>query len=64
MRALIHEDDRDHARLAVERAISAREQYDVESRVTQPAGGEVWVSAKGRAQYGPSGTALGMFATQ
>jgi PAS domain S-box-containing protein len=61
MQALIHEDDRDHARLAVERATSAREQYDVEYRVSQPAGGEAWVSAKGQAQYGPSGTALGMF---
>lgn len=61
MQSLLHEDDRQHARLEVARAIEARDQYDVEYRVHRPDGRQVWVSAKGRAQYDARGKALGMF---
>lgn len=61
MRGLLREDHRERTRLAVERSIAAREQYDAEYQVLHPGGGSVWVSAKGRAQYDSNGRALGMF---
>jgi PAS domain S-box-containing protein len=61
MRGLIHEDDRERARLQVERAVSRREQYDIDYRVVRPDGSQVWVSARGRAQYDAAGRPLGMF---
>ena len=41
--------------------MSRREQYDIDYRVVRPDGNEVWVSARGRAQYGAAGRPLGMF---
>ncbi len=61
MQGLIHVDDRDRARLAVERSVATHELYDAEYRVMRPGGAEVWVSAKGRAQYDVSGVAVSMF---
>ncbi len=61
MQQLLHPEDREHARLAVERAVENRAQYDVEYRVERPDGSRVWVSAKGHAQYSSSGTPQGMF---
>jgi len=61
MRGLIHADDRERARLEVERAVARRDSYDIEYRIRRPSGEEVWVSAKGRAQYDTGGQALGMF---
>lgn len=61
MREMIHPEDREAARIAVERAMSERTQYDVDYRIRKSTGEEVWVSAKGRAQYLPSGEATGMY---
>jgi PAS domain S-box-containing protein len=61
MQGLLHPDDRETASKAVTRAIAAHGQYDVEYRVLRTPGDEVWVSAKGRAQYSVNGIASGMF---
>jgi len=61
LRGLLHADDRERARREVERAVAARDAYHVDYRVLRHGGGEVWVSARGRAQYDPDGRALGMF---
>lgn len=60
MRELLHEQDRDRARLEVERAILEHSDYDIEYRVMRPDGVSCWVTAKGRAQYDSSGQVLGM----
>jgi PAS domain S-box-containing protein len=61
MRAMIYEEDREQTRLAVERAIVERSNYDVEYRIRRTSGERVWISAKGRAQYDFTGVPLGMF---
>jgi PAS domain S-box-containing protein len=61
MQELLHEGDREQARSKIERAIAARDQYDADYRVIRPNGAVVWVSAKGHAQYDPTGSPLGMF---
>src|SRR3712207_6238185 len=53
LRALLHPDDAERARLAVERALADRADYDIEYRVVHDAG-ERWVSARGRGVYDPS----------
>jgi PAS domain S-box-containing protein len=60
IRELMHEEDRDRARLAVERAIQTCGDYDIEYRIIRPNGVQCWISAKGRAQYDSSGRAIGM----
>jgi PAS domain S-box-containing protein len=60
MEELLHPEDRDRARLEVDRAVQARAQYDVEYRVIRRDGAEVWVSAKGRGQYSPDGSVVGL----
>ena len=60
MRELLHEQDRDRARLEVERAILEHGDYDIEYRVIRPDGVPCWVAAKGRAQYDGSGQVLSM----
>jgi PAS domain S-box-containing protein len=60
MRDLLHEEDRDRARSAVERALAERSDYDIEYRVRRSDGSEVWVSAKGRGVYDGDGTITGM----
>lgn len=61
LQELIHVDDRERARKAVNEAVAARSQYDVEYRVRRSGPGEGWVSAKGRAHYDAAGNAVGMF---
>jgi len=51
LRGLLHEDDRERARLAVERAAAGHSDYDIEYRVIGPGGETRWVLAKGRALY-------------
>ena len=58
---LLHPDDREPIRRAVERAVAAYTQYDAEYRVLRPGGRAVWVWSRGRAQYDPSGAPLGMY---
>ena len=60
LRDLLHEEDRERARLTGERAIAERIDYNVEYRVNRPAGGLCWVAARGRARYAADGSVLGM----
>jgi PAS domain S-box-containing protein len=59
LRELLHRDDRESARLAVERAASERSDYRVEYRVIHD-GRERWVAASGRGVYSERGEVLGM----
>jgi PAS domain S-box-containing protein len=61
MRELLHEDDRESARVAVERAAAEHSDYDIEYRVVGHGGGETrWVLAKGRGLYDDGGKVTGM----
>ena len=60
MRALLHEEDREGAKVAVENALAEHIDYDVEYRVAHQNGSEVWVLAKGRGIYADNGTVVGM----
>ena len=60
LRNLLHEDDRERARIAVERALAERTDYNIEYRVVHPSGNLVWVTARGRGKYAPNGDVLGM----
>jgi PAS domain S-box-containing protein len=60
MRQLLHEQDRERARLAVEEALANHSDYDIEYRVTRGHNSEVWVAAKGRGIYAKDGTVIGM----
>ena len=60
MRELLHEDDRDRARIAVEQAIETHTDYAIEYRVVHRHR-ERWISASGRASYLPDGTVAGMY---
>ena len=56
---LLHEEDREKARLGVEKALAEHTDYDVEYRVNHADGSEVWISSKGRGIY-ENGTVVGM----
>ncbi|MEO7795396.1 MAG: histidine kinase dimerization/phospho-acceptor domain-containing protein, partial [Thermoanaerobaculia bacterium] len=60
LRDLLHPDDRERARLAVEEAIGSRGDYLIEYRLTN-GGRERWISASGRARYDEDGAILCMF---
>jgi len=60
MRALLHTDDAERARIAVEQALSSRGDYDIEYRVVRKDRSTAWVSAKGRGIYNDDGDVLGM----
>lgn len=60
MRALLHEEDRERARLAIDKALTEHTNYDVEYRVIHSDDSEVWVSAKGRGIYAEDGSTVGM----
>jgi PAS domain S-box-containing protein len=54
LREQLHVDDRDRASLAVERAVAARDEYEIEYRVLGD--GEMrWILAKGKAQQAEDG---------
>jgi signal transduction histidine kinase len=59
MRGILHPDDRERARIGVERAIADRASYDIEYRIRTPHG-ERWVAARGHAAYSGDGGVLGM----
>ena len=59
MRALLHEDDRERARTAVEEAVANHADYDIEYRINHPEKREVWVASKGRGIY-DNGSVVGM----
>ena len=56
---LLHEEDRQTARLAVDRALAEHTDYDVEYRINRADGSEVWISSKGRGIY-ENGSVVGM----
>lgn len=60
MRELLHAEDREDARQAVEGAIANRTDYACEYRVRRPQGGWTWVAANGRCQYDAEGHAVRM----
>jgi PAS domain S-box-containing protein len=61
MGELLHEDDRKHARIAVDEALATHSDYDVEYRIRRPSdNAEVWVASKGRGLYGKNGSVIGM----
>ncbi|HTG43192.1 MAG TPA: PAS domain S-box protein, partial [Verrucomicrobiae bacterium] len=60
LRDLMHEEDRDRARAAVEDALTQRSDYSTEYRVRQPSGGWRWLAATGRGIYDGNGSVLGM----
>ena len=60
LRELLHPDDREPARAAVERALAAHADYGIEYRVPRGDGTVHWVAAKGRGVYGSDGAVLGM----
>jgi PAS domain S-box-containing protein len=59
MRELLHPEDRDAARIAVERALDERSHYSIEYRLTNGSR-ERWVVASGRGKYDDRGWILGM----
>ena len=59
MRDLLHPDDRDRVRLAVETAIANRSHYDTQYRI-KTAAGEAWVAAHGHGTYSEDGAVIGM----
>jgi PAS domain S-box-containing protein len=54
--SILHNEDRQRTREAVERAVFHREPYDIEYRTVAPDGRIRWVRAKGRAFYDAAGT--------
>src|ERR1044072_4814541 len=60
LRGLLHEEDGERARLAVEESLAARGDCDIEYRVANPDGSYRWVLARGRGIYGEDGRVLGM----
>jgi PAS domain S-box-containing protein len=53
--ALVHPDDRERTRLAVEASVRDKKMYDIEYRVVAPDGRERWLRAKGRAYFDAQG---------
>ena len=60
MRELLHEEDRESARLAVEEALTNHSVYSLEYRVQRPTGQTCWVMARGLGVYRKDGSVLGM----
>jgi PAS domain S-box-containing protein len=62
LRELLHDEDRERARLAVETALATRGEYDMEYRVRNPHRSDtwVWVAAKGHGIYADDGSVVGM----
>jgi signal transduction histidine kinase/ActR/RegA family two-component response regulator len=56
--SLLHPDDRERARLAVEETLSEGKQYDIEYRTVSADGRIRWVRAAGRTFYDMSGNAV------
>ena len=53
--SLLHPDDRERARLTIERALKNREQYNIEYRAVAPDGRTRWINAIGKGYYDESG---------
>jgi signal transduction histidine kinase len=55
---ILHPDDRERTRLALEEAIANHTRYDVEYRTVAPDGRQKWIRAVGRTAYDSTGRAL------
>jgi PAS domain S-box-containing protein len=53
--SVVHPEDRERTRAAVERTVFHREPYDIEYRTVAPDGRLRWIRAKGRAYYDATG---------
>src|SRR6185369_17541968 len=53
--SLVHDDDRDRVRAAIDAAVSGRSVYDVEYRTVAGDGRQRWIRAKGRVYREASG---------
>jgi PAS domain S-box-containing protein len=60
LRELLHEEDREPARLAVEQALASHSDYSIEYRLLCPPRQSCWVMARGRGVYRKDGSVLGM----
>jgi PAS domain S-box-containing protein len=60
LRGLLHEDDQEPARIAVENALREHADYDLEYRVRLGSGEVRWVAARGRGVFGLQGEVLRM----
>lgn len=60
MRDLIHEDDREPARIAVEQALASYNDYEIEYRVKHANNVQAWILSKGRGIYDDDGSVIGM----
>ena len=60
MRNLLHPEDRERARVAVDAALASHTDYDIEYRLLRPDNREVWISARGRGVYETDGSVAGM----
>jgi PAS domain S-box-containing protein len=61
MQELLHKEDREKVRMAVNTVVTNREYYDIEYRVVRPNDGrECWVWAKGKPTYNSKDELLGM----
>jgi PAS domain S-box-containing protein len=60
IRGLLHAEDGNTAKVAVEQALENHRDYDIEFRVKHTDNSIVWVLAKGRGLYAEDGTVVGM----
>ncbi|HWH41007.1 MAG TPA: PAS domain-containing protein [Usitatibacter sp.] len=60
---LVHPEDRDRVRDAVQAGIARREPHLCEFRIQRPGGELAWVTSRGQAQYAPDGTPVTMLGT-
>ncbi|HVT27524.1 MAG TPA: PAS domain S-box protein [Lacipirellulaceae bacterium] len=60
LRELLHEDDRERARLAVESALENQTDYCIEYRLRRSTGELAWVVAEGRGVYSADNNVVGM----
>src|SRR5687767_4336799 len=60
MRDLLHPEDRERARLAVEQSVTDRTIYNIEYRVNRPSGDQCWVAARGQGFYAADGALMGL----
>ena len=59
LRDLLHEEDREMARLAVEQALATHSDYSIEYRIRHSEGYR-WLAVQGRGVYAPDNSVLGM----
>jgi len=60
LREVLHEDDRERARVGVETAIADHRDYEIAYRVRLPSSRYRWVQVYGRARYAADGNVVGM----